>query len=138
METIKPMDALNLFFERSNAMQTFWNFYISIAVALLAFFGAATRSRITTLLMTVAFVGFAVVNYLGMRDVAQQRIDVCKVLAKEKWEDCEKGQPLIITQPLAITLHPPTIAGVRTLHWGSDVLVICAIWFLTFRRERLS
>ena len=56
--------ALNLFFERSNAMQMFWSLYIPIVLGIMAFFGAGSqRSRIPAASVTFAFVSFATVNY---------------------------------------------------------------------------
>jgi len=127
------MDALNLFFERSNAMQTYWNFYITIVLARLAFFGAHGRDRITAVLLTVAFIGFAVVNYGGVTGVAQQRLDVCRHLANR-----ECVAPVTIEQPIVVTLSPPRVWEVGLLHISGDVLVIGAVWFLTLRRKPQS
>jgi hypothetical protein len=35
-------DLVSLYFERSNAIQTFWNFYLTVILGLSAFFGSQT------------------------------------------------------------------------------------------------
>ena len=95
----------------------------SMVLALWAFFGSAGRSRVAVALLIFAFLCFAVVNYGGMRAVARQRLEACKILATE-----ECGQnPVLIKQPFPITLDPPTITGVTVVHIGGDVMTIAAI-----------
>jgi hypothetical protein len=40
-------EALSLFFERSNALQTYWNFHLTVILGLLAFFGTTRITRKT-------------------------------------------------------------------------------------------
>ena len=78
-------DALTLYFERSNAMQVFWNFYITVNLAIIAFFGsrdASKDNRFVAAIITVAFTVFAIVNCNGLYDVTQQRIALKGLIAE--------------------------------------------------------
>jgi hypothetical protein len=75
-------DAVTQLFERSNAMQSYRGFYITIVGALLAFFGAARRSRRVTQILSGVFIVIAIVNLDGIRDVAKQRVMLRCLLEK--------------------------------------------------------
>src|SRR5437763_11023455 len=70
-------DLLSLYFERSNAMQTFWGLYITIALGLLAFIGSVKVSRkkrmFLACILSAGFTGFAFVNAYALRDVTLER-----------------------------------------------------------------
>src|SRR3954465_11645675 len=69
-------DIVAQMFERGIAMPTFWGFYISISIGLIAFFGNAKRTPrlpVVAALLSFAFVVFAIINCDGMRDIAGQR-----------------------------------------------------------------
>ncbi|MBZ5521627.1 MAG: hypothetical protein LAP21_05150 [Acidobacteriia bacterium] len=130
---MEDKEALTLFFERSNAMQTYWSYYITVVLGVLAFFGAGSPRSVTTAgLISVTFLGFARANYQGMTDVARQRVEVCKYLIKPEY-NCSK-LPCTIKSPLPITLNPPAVNAVKAFHIVVDVLTIGAIAFLTFFR----
>ena len=138
---LEPKEALTLFFERSNAMQTYWGFYISVVFGVLAFFGAAKRTRSTAAWITLAFVGFAFVNFDGITDVARQRIEALQYLIRpvpacdlKKWECHRHYRPVVIESPLLMTLNPPPLLGIEGFHLLIDGVTIVAIWGLTLRR----
>lgn len=127
-------DAISLFFERSNALQTYWNFYLTVVLGLLAFFGTAkvtSKTKLVAALVTVAFVGFCAVNLNGLLSIAEQRLNVCSYLAHF---EC-KGDEVHLLSPLQITLHPPAKWQVVLLHLFGDAFTIAAIWFLALRKE---
>ena len=59
-------DLVSLYFERSNAIQTFWNFYLTVIFGLLAFFESQKmpvgNRALPTLVFSLAFAGFAAFN----------------------------------------------------------------------------
>ena len=112
-------------------MQALWSFYVTITLAILAFFGAANRTRLTAWLTTIVFVAFAVLNWGGLAGVAQQRLDLCRAITHM---EC-LGSPISIQQPFAMTLNPPTIRALTVVHAAADILTIFGIWVLTLRRE---
>jgi len=128
-------DVAGHLFERSNAMQSFWSYYITISGALLAFFGSSRRSIPLTILLTIAFIGIAAANLGGMKNVAQQRVALRALLMNAKTEKADQvfKAPLPSQAVIAAYLDvppPPPVAGVVATHLCCDVVVIAAIWVL--------
>lgn len=90
-------EALNIAFERSNQLQTYWSFYATAVLALLAFFGSAkaeTRSPLLAFLLTLAFAGLSLANLEALLDVSRQRIALqAGYLDKFGWQRFGKGLP---------------------------------------------
>ena len=117
-------DLIKAIFERGNAMQSFWSFYISVSLAYVAFFGSAQRTRKIAVMMTIAFLGFACVNGGGIVQRARERHELYQLATKEgalpgKWDAL-----LTVSEP-----DPP--AKVLKFHVAVDISVLLAIWVLT-------
>lgn len=124
-------DVLKALFERGNAMQSFWSFYISVSLALIAFFGSAQRSRKIAVIMTIAFVGFASVNGNALLQRSRERQELYLLATSgaagtipDKW--CG----------LVAASKPPDPTGVMIFHVGVDLGVLVAIWLLTLGRSQ--
>jgi hypothetical protein len=131
-------ELVSLYFERSNAMQTFWGFYITIVLGLLAVFGTIKPSRkkiFLAAIVTVGFIGFALVNQDALHDVTQTRTVTQQLIAAYKDKDPAR-QPTI--DRIKTTITPPTVASVRAFHIAADVCVLAAIWVLTLYNEERS
>ena len=129
-------DALSMFFERSNSMQTYWSFYVTIVLAYVAFFGGVKPSRKTTytaVLLTVAFVMFAVVNLDGLLDVTRQRIVFRELLTTKSTLLTSQPDQAVVAN-LAKVLTPPPVGSVVVVHVVGDVLTLVAIWLPLVRR----
>jgi hypothetical protein len=128
-------DALNMFFERSNAMQTFWNFHITIILALIAFFASIRPNpnlRILKVFVTGAFIAFAIVNLLALTNVADQRLKLVQVFHTLSQSAVDKA----VTGVIAPTLDPPAIWQVCVVHIMGDALTVGAIWLLAAKKQR--
>jgi hypothetical protein len=136
---INPMefkDLLGLYFERSNAMQMYWNFYITIILALMAFFGTVKISSEIKYVMGIlilAFIAFATVNLGALREVDQQRIDA-KALIEQGAFRKDTAPDEATARLLLKDMNPPTIAGVTTLHIIGDLFTIAAILTLVLKK----
>ena len=109
-------DLLQLNFERSNAMQNCWNLYVLIVGGVLAFSSLRKHpAAITTLLVMILFALFACKNLGAMKDCTTQGFAL-----------------------LDSTLNPATYGGVKKTHLTSDILAICALVAMEFRRRRLQ
>lgn len=133
-------DLLTLYFERSNAMQMYWNFYITIILALLAFFGTVKLSSKAKLIalaavLTVAFGAFASVNLEAVRWVHKQRYDAKALIDKGAFY---KNDDLVqeTARQLAKHLNTPSLSTVTALHLTGDVLAIAGIWVLMFIKKQ--
>ncbi len=123
-------DVATQFFERSNAMQAFWGYYITIALALVTFFGASPRSRRLASVLTAAFLGVAAVNLDGMTDVARQRLALWTLLQDHGF----RVSPDVVQ--LYTAARPPAPCSVVVVHLFCDAIVVAAIWLLTLSGEK--
>lgn len=124
-------EALNIAFERSNQLQTYWSFYATAVLALLAFFGSAkaeTRSPLLAFLLTLAFAGLSLANLEALLDVSRQRIALQAILISLAGNDSAR-----VSLVQAIT--PSTLSAVRGFHIVFDIFTVTAIWVLTLRRN---
>jgi hypothetical protein len=128
-------DVAGHLFERSNAMQSFWSYYIAVSGALLAFFGTSRRSIPLTILLTVAFIGIAAANLGGMKNVAQQRVALRALLMQARTENADKVFKVPLPSEAVVAAYldvppPPPVNGVIATHLCCDVVIIAAIWVL--------
>jgi hypothetical protein len=134
-------DLIGLYFERSNAMQTYWNFYITVILALIAFFGSAKPSAKTKYLagiLTLAFIMFAVVNYDALNDVTRQRITAKALIEEAAKQPQASAQALpneSVFSALKDKLNPPTEGQLLLVHGLGDLFAIAGIWFLALRKS---
>jgi hypothetical protein len=156
-------DLLGKIFERGNALQTFWGFYITIALALIGFFGARSDRRarphaavdarerwLLPTFMTVGFVGFAIVNGSGIYAIAQQRQVLFRLLEAQtqtsprtlnrasNLEPCMSRtlDPSIDLQRCVLDMTEPYQAWkYPAFHIGADITVLAAVWYLALRRH---
>ena len=130
-------ELIQLYFERSNAMQQYWNLYVIIVGGILAFSSMRKQpAAITTALVCVLFALFAYNNLDAMHDTTAQRfatLDSIKGFPREGGAtDASSAR-----DRLEPTLTPATYGSVRTTHVTSDILTIIGLWAMEFRRRRL-
>jgi len=128
-------ELLQLYFERSTALQSYWNLYVIVVGGLLAF--ASLRKDpdlVTTTLISVLFLCFAYKNLGAIEEVTGQRH---AVLASMKQISASESRTEGMTA-LEATLHPPAFEGVRNFHWTSDLLTLAALWAMERRRRSLK
>jgi hypothetical protein len=132
-------ELVSLYFERSNAVQTFWNFQVTIILALLAFFGTTTsrNKRLLAAILSFGYVVFAIVNLIAITQVTRVR-GVTKDLINQ-WsisDDKSDNQTIKVIHKIQHTPEPPTVPVVVAMHVTGDVCVLGGIWFLTLYKER--
>lgn len=131
-------DLIQLYFERSSAMQSYWNLYVVIVGGLLAFSSLRKQpAAITTLIVSILFALFAYENLDALYDTTQQRfatIQALKQFASSETDAASLKQTRDLLEP---TLTPATYGSVRATHVTSDILTIAALWAMEFRRRRL-
>jgi hypothetical protein len=132
-------DLIRLYFERSTAMQAYWNLYVVIVGGLLAFSSLRKQpAAITTLIVSLLFALFAYENLDAMYDTTQQRF--ATIQAIEQFDSTETNAASLkrTRDLLEPTLTPATYGSVRATHVISDILTIAALWAMEFRRRRLK
>ena len=132
-------DLIQLYFERSTAMQAYWNLYVLIVGGLLAFSSLRKQpAAITTLLVSVLFALFAYKNLDAMYDTTQQRFATIEAIKQFDASGTNAASLKQARDLLEPTLTPATYGSVRATHVISDILTIAALWAMEFRRRRLK
>jgi len=132
-------DLIQLYFERSTAMQAYWNLYVLIVGGLLAFSSLRKQpAAITTLMVSVLFALFAYKNLDAMYDTTQQRFATIQAIKQFDGSGTDAASLKQARDLLEPTLTPATYGSVRATHVTSDLLTIAALWAMEFRRRRLK
>ncbi len=127
---------IQLYFERSNALQWYWTLYVVIVGGLLAFSSLRQRGDLlTTLLVTILFSCFAYKNLGAIHDTTLQRLATLQSIQQFP------PAPATIAaqrQLLESTLAVPTWESVRNFHITSDLLTLLTLWAMERRRKRTA
>jgi hypothetical protein len=131
-------ELIQLYFERSSAMQAYWNLYVLIVGGLLAFSSLRKQpAAVTTALVSILFALFAYKNLDAMHDTTVQRFATLEAIKQFDSTSAAVAGPKQVRDLLEPTLTPATYGSVRGTHVTSDVLTIAAICAMEFRRRRL-
>ena len=131
-------ELIQLYFERTTALQNYWNLYVVAVGGLLAFSSLRKQpALITTLIVSLLFGLFAYENHDAIQVATGQRLAVHQAITKFEPGAAEPtAKP--VRDVLEPTLTPASHASVRTTHLTSDILVIAGLWAMEFRRRRLK
>lgn len=129
-------ELIQLYFERSNALQAYWTLYVVIIGGLLAFSSLRKqRDLFTTALVTVLFAFFAYKNLDAIHDVTLQRFATLDAIKQASSAGSDTPDTKV-REALESTLKPPAYDGVRTFHVTSDLLTIVTFWAMERRRAK--
>src|SRR5205807_3282345 len=132
-------ELIQLYFERSNAMQQYWNLYVIIVGGVLAFSSLRKQpAAVTTALVSILFALFAYKNLDAMHDVTAQRFATLQAIKQFDSSGGASASSKQVRDLLEPTLTPATYGSVRATHVTSDILTIAALWAMEFRRRRLK
>jgi hypothetical protein len=133
---MKYSDLIQLYFERTTALQNYWTLYVVIVGGLLAFSSLRKQpAAVTTLIVTVLFGLFAYENLDAIKATTVQRH---AALAAIQQSDAGSTAPEIkpVRDLLEPTLNPATVSSARNTHLVSDLLTIAALWAMELRRRK--
>ena len=133
---MKYNDLIQLYFERTTALQNYWTLYVVIVGGLLAFSSLRKQpAAVTTLVVSILFALFAYENLDAIKATAVQRH---ATLTAIKQSDAGSTAPEIkpVRDLLEPTLNPATISSTQTTHLISDLLTIAALWVMEMRRRK--
>jgi hypothetical protein len=132
-------DLIQLYFERSAAMQSYWNLYVVIVGGLLAFSSLRKQpAAITTFIVSILFALFAYENLDAMYDTTRQRFATIEAIKQYDSNETNAASWKPMRDLLEPTLTPATYNSVRVTHVTSDILTIAALWAMELRRRRLK
>ena len=130
-------ELIQLYFERANAMQSYWNLYVIVIGGLLAFSSVRKQpAAVTTLIVSILFALFAFKNLDAMHDVTAQRFATLEAIKGfDAGGTAPTGQK--VRELLEPTLTPASYGSVQATHLTSDILTIAALWAMELRRRQL-
>jgi hypothetical protein len=132
-------ELIQLYFERSTAMQAYWNLYVLIVGGLLAFSSIRKQpGAISTALVSILFALFAYKNLDAMYDTTAQRFATVQAIKQFDSSGATVPSSKPVRELLEPTLTPATYGSVRATHVTSDILTIAAIWAMELRRRKLG
>ncbi len=127
-------ELIQLYFERSNALQAYWTLYVVIVGGLLAFSSLRKESAVlTTAIVSVLFALFAFENLTAIHNTATQRFATLEAIKASEGAAPEVSRVRASLEP---TLNPASLGSTRTTHLLSDVLTIAALWVMELRRRK--
>lgn len=130
-------ELIQLYFERSHAMQEYWNLYVLIVGGVLAFSSLRKQpAAITTALVCILFALFAYNNLDAMKDTTAQRFATLQGI--KEFDSGGAAETRKVRDLIEPTLTPATYEGVRRTHVISDLLTIAALCAMELRRRRLQ
>ena len=128
-------ELIQLYFERSNALQAYWTLYVVVIGGLLAFSSLRKqRDFVTTALVTVLYAFFAYKNLDAIHDTTVQRFAALAAITQSIPNPSEPSDTKRLHELLEPTLTPPPYNGVRRFHVTADILTIAALWAMERRR----
>ena len=132
-------ELVQLYFDRSNALQWYWTLYVVVAGGLLAFSSLRVRPDIiTAVLVTVLFAMFGYKNMSAIGDTTFQRMAALKAIQEYPRSEQDGTSARRVGEFLEPTMSVPAWEGVRNFHICSDLLVIAAVWAMELRRRRAA
>ena len=128
---------IQLYFDRSNALQWYWTLYVVVIGGLLAVSNMRQRRDLLTVcLVTAQYSCFAYKNLGAICEVSLERGAILDAIHQydgddATWHVSAAGRKLV--EP---TLIQPGIGGIRIFHAGCDVLTLLLIWAMELRRVK--
>lgn len=132
-------ELIQLYFERSTALQWYWTLYVVVIGGLLAFSSIRKRpDAITGILVTVLYCCFAYKNLGAIQDTLTQRQAVLQAIRDVPLSATNAPATNGVGDRLNATLVEDDPRGTRLFHLACDVLTVAAIWAMELRRVRAA
>ena len=123
-------DLIQLYFERSNALQAYWTLYVVIVGGLLAFSSLRKEpATLTTLIVSILFGLFAYENHDAIQNTTRQRLATLEAIK-------QSGDTSPVRTVLEPTMKPATTGSVARTHIVSDLLTLAGLWAMEYGRRK--
>ena len=133
---MKYDELIQLYFERSNALQAYWTLYVVIVGGMLAFSSMRKLpAAVTTLIVTLLFGLFAYENMDAIMTVTKQRHATLAAI-RQSDPGSTVAEVKLVRDLLEPTLTPAPESAVQRTHLISDVLTILGLWAMELRRRK--
>ena len=134
---MKYTELVQLYMERSTALQWYWTIYIIVVGGLLAFSSLRQRKDLVTMvLLTVLYACFAYKNLGAIEDSTAERAAILSSLKSHEPKGPDAAEVKHLREGLEPTLTPSTVNEVRYFHIACDLLTIALLWAMEWRRRK--
>jgi hypothetical protein len=133
---MKYTDLIQLYFERTTALQSYWTLYVVIVGGLLAFSSLRKQpAALTTLIVSILFGLFAYENLDAIKATATQRhATLAAIKQSDSGSTASEIKP--VRDLLEPTLNPASVSSTQMTHLISDILTIVGLWVMELRRRK--
>jgi len=126
---------VSFLFQRADATLTFWNFYIGVSTAILAFVTAAKSewlNKYICVAITFGFALFAIGNFSALNQTCNQREALIELAPELDGYNDE-------IKPVIESTRPPGIKALLSFHATLDITMVALIWIIVlYRRKRVQ
>jgi hypothetical protein len=123
-------ELIQLYFERSNALQAYWTLYVVIVGGVLAFSSLRKDpAPLTTLIVSILFGLFAYENHDAIQNTTRQRLATLEAIK-------QSGDTSPVRAVLERTMKPATPGSVAMTHIVSDLLTLAGLWAMEYGRRK--
>jgi hypothetical protein len=130
-------ELIQLYFERSNALQSYWTLYVVIVGGLLAFSSLRkTPAPLTTLIVSILFLLFAYENHDAIQVATKQRLATFEAV-KQSGTNATADETKALRGVIEPTLKPATPGSVQMTHLISDILTVAGLWVMELKRRKM-
>lgn len=130
-------ELIQLYFERSNALQGYWTIYVVVIGGLLAFSSLRKQADLpTTTLISILFVLFAFKNLGAIHDVSVQRFAILDAVKLPVLVALDTPEIAELRKLISPSLIAPAFDGVQRFHIISDLLTLAALWAMELGRRK--
>jgi hypothetical protein len=130
-------ELMQLYFERSTALQWYWTVYIIVIGGVLGFSTFRQRPElVTTILVTILYGCFAYKNEGAIEATAQEREAILSAAKAYPASESSGGNIQRVRDKVESQLTEYDIAGARNFHIVCDLLTIAFLWVKEWRRRK--
>jgi hypothetical protein len=120
-DSMDPKDILSFVFQRADATQTFWNFFATVATAILGFVAAAKTEWLNRITRSVLTLGFAIFAFANFQALNVTRVQVEQLIALLKNTNLAG---------IGESARPSPFYRLLLFHLCLDVTVLALIWII--------
>jgi hypothetical protein len=133
---MKYTELIQLYFERTTALQNYWTLYVVIVGGLLAFSSLRKQpAALTTLIVSILFGLFAYENLDAIKATATQRHATLTAI-KQSDAGSTAAEIKPVRNLLEPTLNPASLGSTQMTHLVGDFLTIIGLWVMELRRRK--
>src|SRR6187401_3465209 len=126
-------ELIQLYFERSNALQSYWTLYVVIVGGLLAFSSLRKHpAPLTTLIVSILFLLFAYENHDAIQIATKQRLATFEAVKQTDTSAAGDGSKAV-RELIDPTLKPATTGSAQMTHLISDLLAVAGLWVMELK-----